>query len=166
MKKAEITLDQAIGWYHSNYNLKHVLETYFPKEELEGKAELTKKWEELGICGGYYLSGSSIIKHPYGPHANIVKDKRCLFATESQAKSALAFAQLSQIAREANERVGWISDWKDDDKVKYTIIRRGNILVVDGFIDNFFHITFYSYKAAEESLIKHKELWKDYWELG
>lgn len=87
-----------------------------------------------------------------------------IYSNDKQAKSALAFAQLSQLAKAMNG--DWESDWKNTDEDKYTIQSRCDssfLLRIECRNVTMSHITFKTEELAEFSLKHHRELWEDYW---
>jgi hypothetical protein len=80
--------------------------------ELIKESELPKSWEDLHFNRGYVLNSyvpvvSDLIVDA-GFNGNKLEKHKVYFATESQAKSALAFAQLSQLVKVMNG--DWIPD--------------------------------------------------------
>ena len=59
------------------------------------KKQEIKRWKDLEAIGGYYISNISDICSTYNCPKTI--DKQNVYATEKQAKSALAFAQITQL---------------------------------------------------------------------
>ena len=122
--------------------------------------ELIKEWPkkicELDKIEGYFIHSSGTIVKDTMPGVNTLP-------TEAHAKSALAFAQLSQLAKEMNG--DWVPNWADENQIKFIIIRKHNLLVVDGIFETFFNISFHSREMAEFSLKYHLELWEQYYML-
>lgn len=124
----------------------HTLEGGYD-EQIKLLPQLPKSWEELGDLVGY---------------TNKTVTGKGLFSTKSQAKSALAFAQLSQLAKVMN------GDWKqnlDNAQYNWTIIRNRDELKVDSYSRIFNHITFATKELAEFSLLHHRELWEQYYQM-
>jgi len=90
----------------------------------EVKKEFAQSWEELGYVSGWWLL-ADMINHCPDPGPT-TPNHRNIFATEAQAKSALAMAQLSQLMKEVHE--GWVADWYARTK-KYVITRHVNKLI-------------------------------------
>jgi hypothetical protein len=112
--------------------------------------EWPKSWEELK-CDGYYINGA---KPSYPTSA------KCVFPTDAHAKSSLAFAQLSQLAKAING--DWEPDWIDV-HLKYTVKCMHDKLAVDSTLSIKYLICFETKEAAEFSLKHHRKLWEDYW---
>lgn len=104
-KTIKLSLEQARKMYKKSPEMDELLLANFSKKELE-KPEFPKKWNDLEKVDGYFI----------GQHGAIVKSHtnweinsgtaRTIFATEKQAKSALAMAQLSQLMKVYN------GDWE------------------------------------------------------
>lgn len=75
-------------------------------------AALPKTWKELNKINGYFIDGSSRIEK-LDTSINCEDVNKNVFATEEQAKAAIALAQLSQLMKVYND--GWVPDWKDGD---------------------------------------------------
>lgn len=153
-----ITLEKAKEIYGKNKELDIILEETFSKEKLT-KREI-KSFYDLKIISGYYINnyfGVSFIKDittsPY---------RRSVFATESQAKSALSMAQLSHLMKEANG--DWIANWINKE-IKYCIYRFNNVAKVT--METMFY-NFLAFKSAEirdEFFLNHETLIKEYFEI-
>jgi hypothetical protein len=70
----------------------------------------------LDKISGYYISTYSELYNSTGMN---VERNHNTFATENQAKSALAMAKLSQVMAVYND--GWVADWKNAEKAKWCI---------------------------------------------
>jgi hypothetical protein len=113
--------------------------------------EWPKTWEELEVSG-YYINGS----------VSKFYDKS-IFPTDAHAKSALTFAQLSQLAKAING--DWEPDWIDV-HLKYTVKCMHDKLAVDSTLSIKYLICFETKEAAEFSLEHHRELWEQYWMIS
>ncbi len=119
---------------------------------------------------GYYVKDDSTI-HSSGQRIKLQDVDRNIFATEKQAKSSLAFAQLSQLHKvmidEYNliNNCNWKPNWHDYEQAKYTVSRYKNNLILHKSTTGFKYLTFPTQELAEFSLEHHRELWKDYYEL-
>jgi hypothetical protein len=67
----------------------------YPDEELI-KSELPKAWEDLGNIKGYWIKEGQIHFEKFLPTTNKDRD---VFASQKEAESALAMAQLSQLMK-------------------------------------------------------------------
>ena len=116
-RNIKINLETATRWFKGTDNeLKELaLQTY---PEL-AKKELPKSWDELGVISGYCIELNSEIGEYEAEPPHINEDQN-IFATENQAKSALAMAKLSQLMAVYND--GWVADWSDGNQDKFCII--------------------------------------------
>ena len=151
-----MTLEEAKVLYKSeNYSIKSIALKYYSREQLV-EVEYPKYWEDLKSIQGFWIEERTRIQRTL-TISPVTRYEKNIFATEEQAKSALAYAQLSQLAYRMNE-----IDKNKEDEGTFSIIYYDGRLGVEEVINNF-HIGFYSYEAAKFSLENHKELWKDFW---
>jgi len=149
-REIKLSLETATRWYNgTDKELKELALQTFP--EL-AKKELPKSWGELGEINGYYVSTHSII---YDGQGTNTEENRNTFATENQAKSALAMAKLSQVMAEYND--GWVADWNDATQVKRCIVyNHSNLAVTNSKLFKEF-LTFKNTELAEEFLENFRE---------
>lgn len=149
----ELTLEQARELYKKDQYTGALLRMFFTKEELEG-GDLPS-WEELGVMKGWVISEKGISKMDFRIAC------KNIFATESQARSALAMAQLSQLMKALG------------DECKVDSLNKGHKYSITRMIDrlepvNSSEYYFLSFKTAlvrDAFLKKHEELIKQYFEL-
>ena len=123
--------------------------------------ELPKSWEDLTLVKGYYVKSYADIHKCENTKPS--KENKNVFKTEKQVKSALAFAQLSQLVAEMNG--DWTPDWGKDGQIKYGIMRQNNELIRFEASYTFRHLCFKSKELRNFSLENHRNLWEQYWEL-
>lgn len=123
--------------------------------------ELPKSWEDLTLVKGYYVKSYADIHKCENTKPN--KENKNVFKTEKQVKSALAFAQLSQLVAEMNG--DWTPDWGKNGQIKYGIMRQNNELIRFEASYTFRHLCFKSKELRNFSLENHRTLWEQYWEL-
>lgn len=166
-KEVKMGLDTAREMYKTaNEAGKVWLLENFSKDELESPKGIT--WEEfINTCGLYWR-----IKEDKGGVAKVLKavsystvhpGNKDMFKTEKQAKSALAFAQLSHIVAKYREREEWYAGVLPD---VWTVAPCQGELKVRGVMPELFHFHFWSRQNAEQSLITNRQLWLDFWQLG
>lgn len=80
------------------------------------KKELPRKWEDLGFIKGWFVNH---VSQTFPIEMSAKKVYRNIFATEEQARAAVALAQLSQL-REVY-RQEWTPDWNNGSQTKYSI---------------------------------------------
>ena len=151
-----MTLEEAKVLYKSeNPSIKQIVLKYYSKEQLEG-VEYPKCLEDLKSIQGFVIGAKAKISE-FSTTFQVTRDEGHIFATEEQAKSALAYAQLSQLAYRINEL-----DKNKEDEGTFSVIYYEGKLAVEEVVNNF-HIGFYTYTAAKFSLENHTQLWKDFW---
>ena len=122
-----------------------------------------KRWRdnEYKTISGYYTHTDSRITYSED-HSN-TKENYNLFATEKQAKSALAMAQISQIMAN-DERFGGVvtdDEWCDNNW-KYVIIKINNDLEISGSY-RYEYLAFHTEEQANLFLEENEDLIKDYY---
>lgn len=91
------------------------------------------------------------------------KDNHDVFATEKQAKSALAMAQISQIMAN-DERFGGVvtdEEWNNDNW-KYVIWRKHNNVYYDVLIKSYTFLAFHTVQQRDLFFIENEDLVKQY----
>lgn len=137
----------------------------------EGKIVFKKKedaaWKNgHHRVGGYFISSDAeVTKLPQGypAYSDNPKDNN-VFATEQQAKSALAMAQLSQIMQNDPRFGGPITnaDWENRDMVKHIIERRDGRICVDCWWTKWYFLAFHTAKQRDLFLKEYESLIKEY----
>ena len=112
------------------------------------------------IINGFYIYHSQI----FGHECQNNKATRDMFATEKQAKSALAMAQISQIMANDERFGGVITDeeWEDELYKKYVIDRFCNRLLYSTYITEYSFIAFHTPEQRTLFLQENEQLVKDY----
>ena len=86
------------------------------------------------------------------------------FRTEKQAKSALAYAQLTQLMALPEYNGDWVPDWSDDE-AKFIIRRYVNELDIDDYLNTHHPISFKSKEIRDKFIENNYDLLKEYFEL-
>ena len=124
-----------------------------------------KDWDEAFIgkdLAGYFISRCSDLG--WAQKKGTPQDYT-IFKTEKQAKSAIAYAQLTQLMALPCYNGDWKPDWNDDEETKY-IIRRVNYLVEKDYYSSIYHpISFKSSEICDIFYTKYMDLLKDYFEI-
>jgi hypothetical protein len=127
------------------------------RKYLEENPKLVKSWSDLNEVSGFYIdSFSKIESYENRP---VHDDNRNVFATENQAKSALAKAQLSQLL------FSYLSGWNHHLE-NYAIMPQ----IKEGEFTPYIGIAvlpqFLSFRSREKALLfyeQHKALIHEYW---
>jgi len=126
---------------------------------------VVKRWrdDEYAELNGFYVhSGYSEVKEI--KKSRNVHNCKCIFATEKQAKSALAMAQISQIMVN-DKRFGGIitgEEWRNGNKIKICIKRSVNQIICKEAWEVFHFLAFHTKDQCDLFLKENKDLVKDY----
>lgn len=124
-----------------------------------------KSWREAFIgkplCG-YWIGDQSEIREA---SRNAVNADRNVFKTEKQAKSALAYAQITQLMALPCYNGDWIPDWGNGLYDKYSLIRVGYEINLVYRANKFAPIAFKSKEIRESFLKNHEDLLRQYFEM-
>ena len=140
----------------------------------EGKIVFKKKEDAVWKNGhhrmkGYFISSSAKVKPLPTTYCAFSDDPgdNNVFATEQQAKSALAMAQLSQIIKNDPRFGGPITDeeWKNKDIGKCVIVRSSDEIRPNYFIRHYHFLAFHT--AAQRDLFfkENEDLIRQYYML-
>lgn len=121
-----------------------------------------EKWrdKEGTKMNGYYIGSDSIIYNYYD--GVLCRNSYNVFATEKQAKSALAMARISQIMANDNRFGGSITDEEWNTDKKYVILRRGTELEIATRY-GYEYLAFHTNEQAELFLKENEDLIKMYY---
>ena len=125
-----------------------------------------KRWRdnENIILTGYCMTfGSSISEVTIDSKFRNIKGNYNVFATEKQAKSALAMARISQIMAN-DERFGGVvtdEEWYSNE-TKYIIRREANKLFISITAYGYFFLAFHTGEQRDLFLKENEDLVKDY----
>ena len=122
------------------------------------------KWadDEKAYGEGWYIGAYSNILHDDFP-LNDARNRN-VFATEKQAKSALAMARISQLMAHDERYGGVVTDdeWSNDSIRKYVLNRGHGHIYMDVFLTNYHFLAFHTDEQADLFLSENEQLVKDY----
>ena len=124
-------------------------------------------WEDafLGKCMyGFYVRGQEFKTFNYGQR-EALRDEKDVFKKEKQAKSALAYAQLTQLMALPCYNGDWEADWEDGRQHKYVIIRKFNELEKSTQYRYYEEMAFKSPEIRDIFFDKYQDLLKTYYQL-
>lgn len=129
--------------------------------------EQPKKWRDdvNNIISGYFIDDASEIVNITVEEENPNEDYNYnVFATEKQAKSALAMARISQIMANDLRFGGVITDkeWQNASMTKYIICRWGDKIQTDFGYTSYRFLAFHTQKQRDLFLEENKDLVRDY----
>ena len=122
------------------------------------------KDDENSILTGYCITfGSTISKVNIDSRLRNIKGNFNIFATEKQAKSALAMARISQIMANDVRFGGVITDeeWENGEK-KYVLQRYNNKIQYNYYYDTYYFLAFHTAEQRDLFLEENEDLIKDY----
>ena len=124
-----------------------------------------KSWEDAfagnPICG-YWIGAQSDTIESDGNAADCDKN---IFKTEKQAKSALAYAQITQLMALPCYNGDWIPDWENRNEEKYFPYRANNIILSGIVYAEFQHVAFKSQDIYKAFIENHEDLLRQYFEM-
>jgi len=136
-------------------------------ECIKFKPITSKRWRDGNpVVKGWYAAGN-IVKSFNLSGTNPLKwkdDNFDVFATEKQAKSSLAMAQISQIMTNDERFGGAITDeeWDNTDIMKYGIQRVNNRIDYSYFNQTYYFLSFHTQEQRELFLKENEDLVKAY----
>ena len=132
--------------------------------ELTFKKEPVKRWEDLKRVEGWIIPTYACIE---GYEGRCVSVNKNTFATEKQALSSLAAAQLSQLMKDVNG--DWVADWvfinKNTTNKKHYLYRFMGEIAIEWGYKNYHFLSFPTEEIRDTFLKNHKELIEQYFEL-
>ena len=161
-RNVKITLETAKRWYEQGGEFKEMALSAFTESELN---PIRNKWEERFIgenIQGFYIGNDAEI---YLEDSIANYSEKGTFKTEKQAKSALAYAQLTQLMALPEYNGDWVPDWSSNDEYKYVIRRYGHGLDTDYYSNTHHPISFKSEEIRDKFLENNLDLLKEYFEL-
>ena len=161
-RNVKISLETAKRWYEQGGEFKEMALPAFTEAELN---PIRNEWKSKFI--------GKEIKGEYIAHDGCIYKIDCIcnysekgtYKTEKQAKSALAYAQLTQLMALPEYNGDWVPDWSNDDECKYIIRRYGNEIGTNFFINTHYPISFKIAEIRDKFLENNLDLLKEYFEL-
>lgn len=124
-----------------------------------------KSWEDA--FAGNPICGYCIGRQCYIEEADTFAEysDKNVFKTEKQAKSALAYAQITQLMALPCYNGDWIPDWENRNEEKYFPYRANNIILSGIVYAEFQHVAFKSYNIYKAFLENHEDLLRQYFQM-
>ena len=160
-RNVKVSLETAKRWYEQGGELKEMALSAFTEAELN---PVRNEWESKFIgkeIGGVHIASDGCICK-IGCICNY--SEKGTYKTEKQAKSALAYAQLTQLMALPEYNGDWVPDWSDE-CIKYTIERWINKLASCTRKHSFANIFFKSAEIRDRFMQNNYDLLKEYFEL-
>ena len=161
-RNVKVTLETAKRWYEQGGEFKEMALSAYTEAELN---PIRNEWGSRFLNGyieGYCINLLSNIEDVKGSASSFDKN---LFKTEKQAKSALAYAQLTQLMALPEYNGDWVPDWSNINERKYVLCRLKKKIEVDNTVSLHFPISFKSQQIRDKFLENNYDLLKEYFEL-
>lgn len=155
-RNIQISLEQAKEVLTSKPELSNIIYNTFP--ELKPKPIIVDRWKDLKRIKGYFISTSAELLSADGLSSSGNKN---VYATEKQAKSMLAYAQLTQLMQDTGD---CDIDWHNNVK-KHTIERQWEKITKTWQHNIFTFLTFNTQSVRDEFFEKHIELIKEFYQI-
>lgn len=161
MKQIQLSVEKAKALFGKNTELDEILKENFTEEELGLKKPLPMCYGDLIEINGFYVSSAADIESIRGLYAD--KTAYNVFVTEFQAKSALAYAQLTQLMKAYNG--DWVPNWKNDTQPKYVITREGDYLEQWRYYSLYCFLAFPTEELRDEFMKNFEPLIKTFYQI-
>ena len=162
-RSVKVSLETAKRWYVQGGEFKEMALSAFTEAELN---TIRNEWEDritaygTRFVSGWYLGGDCVYKE-----TNAENTDRSTFKTEKQAKSSLAYAQLTQLMALPEYNGDWVPDWCNINERKYVLCRCREKIGVDSTASLYYPISFKSLEIRNKFLENNFDLLKEYFEL-
>jgi len=160
-RNVKVSLETAKRWYEQGGEFKEMALSAFTEVELN---PVRNEWESKFIennIKGCYIGRDSIISHL---DYIASKSKKGTFKTEKQAKSALAYAQLTQLMALPEYNGDWVPDWSNSCD-KFIIGRHSGDIEIEYYTKHYYPISFKTAEIRDKFLENNLDLLKEYFEL-
>ena len=161
-RNVKVSLETAKRWYVQGGEFKEMALSAFTESELN---PIKNEWESKVIdygtkfVSGWYLGVDCVHKE-----TNEENTDRSTFKTEKQAKSAFAYAQLTQLMALPEYNGDWVPDWSDG-CTKFVIRRCVNTIDFDNYSNTHHFLAFKTERICYKFYENNFDLLKEYFEL-
>lgn len=163
-RNVKVSLETAKRWYEQGGEFKEMALSVFTDDELN---PIRNEWESK-IYGnpiyGYLIDSDDSEVCGFEENFRASFGSKCCFKTEKQAKSALAYAQLTQLMALPEYNGDWVPNWSDDN-TKFIIRRCGNQIDFDFYTKTYYPISFKKAEIRNRFLKNNLDLLKEYFEI-
>ena len=161
-RNVKVSLETAKRWYTQGGEFKEMALSAYTEAELN---PIRNEWEDrITAYGTRFVSGWYLGCDCVNKETNAENTYRSTFKTEKQAKSSLAYAQLTQLMALPEYNGDWVPDWSDDD-VKYIIRRYGSSIDLDYYTNTHHFLAFKSEEIRDKFIENNLDLLKEYFEI-
>lgn len=160
-RNVKVSIETAKRWYEQGGEFKEMALSAFTESELNPvRNEWGSKFVGENIQGFYIgIDGDIYMEESIANYS-----EKATFKTEKQAKSALAYAQLTQLMALPEYNGDWVPDLSISE-AKYVIRRYKNEIEFDNFSGTYHKITFKTWQIREKFYQNNYDLLKEYFEL-
>lgn len=170
-RNVKITLETAKRWYEQDGEFKEIALSAFTEAELN---PVRNEWESMFVGGkikGYFIDHDESSINFFDSEENqfiddyeIGSDFKNMFKTKKQAKSALAYAQLTQLMALPEYNGDWVPDWSNS-CYKFIIGRHSGDIEIEYYTKHYYPISFKTAEIRDKFLENNLDLLKEYFEL-
>ena len=166
-RNVKVTLETAKRWKDLGGEFEKIALETFPE------LNVRNEWESKFVGGkikGYFIDHDESSINFFDSEESqfiddgISSDCKNIFKTEKQAKSALAYAQLTQLMALPEYNGDWVPDWSND-QFKYIIGRYSDNIKINRYSKIYYPISFKSAEIRNRFLENNLDLLKEYFEL-
>ena len=171
-RNVKVALETAQRWYRQGGEFKEMALSAFTEDELN---PVRNEWESMFVgkkIKGYFIDHDESSINFFDSEENqfidddgIGSDFKNIFKTEKQAKSALAYAQLTQLMALPEYNGDWTPNWKDTYEKKFCIVPSKENLQIEIFREYKQKICFKNMVLAERFMENNSDLLKQFNEL-
>ena len=160
-RNVKVSLETAKRWYEQGGEFKEMALSAFTESELNPvRNEWERKFIGKEIDGVYFASDGCI----YKMDCICNYSEKGTYKTEKQAKSALAYAQLTQLMALPEYNGDWVPDWSSSGD-KFIIGRYSGKIEINYCKETYYPISFKSSEIRNKFLDNNLDLLKEYFEL-
>lgn len=160
-RNVKVSIETAKRLYEQGGEFREMALSAFKESELNPiRNEWVNKFVGENIQGFYIGNDGEI----YIEDSIANYSEKATFKTEKQAKSALAYAQLTQLMALPEYNGDWVPNWSDNDG-KFIIRRRGIAIEVDYYTKTHHFLAFKSRQIRDKFHENNYDLLKEYFEL-
>ena len=161
-RNVKVSLETAKRWYVQGGEFKEMALSAFTEAEMN---PIRNEWEDRIIAyGTRFVSGWYLGVYDVFKKTNVKNTDRSTFKTEKQAKSALAYAQLTQLMALPEYNGDWVPDWSDGYH-KFVIRRCVNTIDFDNYSNTHHFLAFKTERICYKFYENNFDLLKEYFEL-
>ena len=160
-RNVKVSLETAKRWYEQGGEFKEMALSAFKEAELN---PIRNEWGSKFVgenIQGFYIGNDGEF---YMEDSIANYSEKATYKTEKQAKSALAYAQLTQLMALPEYNGDWVPDWGNND-IKFIIRRYRSTINIDWYTKSHHFLAFKTEQIRDNFLKNNYDLLKEYFEL-